>query len=78
MTYSYIYFFTQNPCANIKLPKVKYNKLTAPGPVTRQGKNDPCQCSVCCLSRATLCQDTNHLLDRYVEVDTVPTRVKLL
>ena len=42
MTYSYIYFFTQNPSANIKLPKVKYNKLTAPGPVTGQGKNDPC------------------------------------
>ena len=39
--------------------------------MTRQGKNDPCQCSVCCLSRATLCQETKTLLDRYIEVNNM-------
>ena len=64
------------------IPKVKYKKLTPPHPVTRQSLGDPCDCSVCELARCTLHQQTQVLLDTYLEPPPVsptivPTVIKI-
>ena len=57
----------QNPSAKNSIPKVKYIDFTTPHPTTRQSQDLLCQCSVCCLARASLHQETKALLDRFIE-----------
>ena len=59
----------QNPSAKNSIPKVKYCDFIAPYPSTQQSLDLTCQCSICCLARASLHQDTKSLLDRYIEND---------
>ena len=62
----------QNPSAKNSIPKVKYSDFTDPRPITRQSLDILCQCSVCCLARASLHQETKALLDIFIETEPVP------
>ena len=62
----------KNPDSVNNLPKIKYEKLQGPRPVTRHTSAQACSCSICQLARAALHWESKALLEQFIMAPTTP------
>ena len=63
----------KNPDSVNNLPKIKYEKLQGPRPLTRHTAVQACNCSICQLARATLHWETKALLEQFISSPSTPS-----